>query len=257
MADGFVADGFVAAGAGVERGDGVGAAGLTVGVAGVGADWIDGRPSGVGWAGSAAGGDSAGGRVRVGAGPTGPGVMVGISGTGQVGVADGRWVALGDGGTSAVGVASGGASEVRNSTATQPSRPSPSRTWRQRRPPASSSSPVVVSSAPSGSVATASPPGVRRRVNPWPPVPVTETIGRPGGFSAGRGVAIEVGGCRTSVGVGAGVGSSVAMTTGAAVGGRGVGVPVRDAAAQAVNPRASTATAARRIRDWWLTSQRW
>jgi hypothetical protein len=115
--------------------------GLLIGVAGVGPE-PDGTPigamvagaTGVVVAGVAAAGDSGGGRVGVGTASTGRGVMVGMSGTGHVGVtvttAVGSLVALGDGATMAVGVGPGGVSAVRKSAATHPSRPSASRTWR-------------------------------------------------------------------------------------------------------------------------------
>jgi hypothetical protein len=82
---------------------------------------------------------------------------------------------VGDGGAAATteGVALGGASVVKNSAATQPSRPCPSRTLCQSRSPERSCSPSDRSGVPSGRVPIGAPPGACRNVSPWPAVPVT------------------------------------------------------------------------------------
>ena len=72
-----------------------------------------------------------------------------------------------------VATADAGAVAVRNSAATQPSRPCASVTFVQRRPSTCCSSPVDMSGVPSGRTPTGSPPGARRIVSPCVPVPVT------------------------------------------------------------------------------------
>jgi hypothetical protein len=167
-------------------------------------------------------GDALGGLVRVGA-ACAPYVAVGMSGTGQVGVADGGGsaVAVGavgaDTATGDGGESGGPGSAVRKSAAAQPSRPLASRTWRQRRPAACCSSPVGMSTVPSRNVARSSPPGVRRRLSPWPPVLATRNA--PGAL--GVAATVMTGGA-IGVGVegrgdGATVGSTVAIRTGAAI----------------------------------------
>ena len=187
--------------------------------------------------------DATGVRGRAGGAPR---VAVGMSGTGQVGVAVAAVSVASAVPVDAVPIATvgvrAGVVAVRKSAAIHPSWPCSSRTWRQLRPEACSCLPVGMSGEPSGTTRMISPPAPRRIATPWPSVPVTYSDG-----GVGVGVARTAAGDgpdgREAGGVLAGtsVGAGVVRTTGANVAG---GVGIRGAGREDAQATETSATAA-------------
>src|SRR3954452_12879698 len=228
--------------------------GVGTGVGAAGAP-IDGTIRG-GCVGRLSGGSGDGSGVRVGRGGSSPWVAVGITAT----VATGAIVG------SVVGRPRSGCSPDRpvtmNPGATHPTRPEESVTSTQDWWSTWRSAPVGVTVVPSGRTAIGSPPGVRRRVRPWPPVlptrvPGSAVVGVPAAIDVAMAWEMRVGVGRGGGGwarVGAGVDSNAGALTSVATGagdGWSVGRALGGAWQPATSAIVHAVRASTRRRDRW------